>query len=234
MRVPLILGHRGFRGRIENTIPAFRRALKYADGIELDVRRTLDGKLVILHDGKFPCRRGECRAEDMTYLEIVREHPLGKLVTTLPRVLKELKPRYINIDLKDGETAEEVVKLLERKNMLETSVISTDSPETAKRLAREYPCCKIGLSIVGLRSLLGTVLTDGLYSVHVPLDVISYAGFTFFSSLIKRYHSRRLKVFVWNYGMNEIAWLPRVLPLADVLISDDPARLKRFLGTSQS
>ncbi|WP_245610475.1 glycerophosphodiester phosphodiesterase family protein [Thermococcus celericrescens] len=50
---PLILGHRGVRGRLENTLPSFERALKYADGVEFDVRLTRDGKLVTQHDGAF-------------------------------------------------------------------------------------------------------------------------------------------------------------------------------------
>jgi glycerophosphoryl diester phosphodiesterase len=47
-----ILGHRGARLIApENTLEAFRAALaEGADGVELDVRRSLDGKLVCLHD----------------------------------------------------------------------------------------------------------------------------------------------------------------------------------------
>ncbi|WP_367884381.1 glycerophosphodiester phosphodiesterase family protein [Thermococcus sp. JCM 11816] len=38
----LTLGHRGGcrGGKIENTIPAFKRALRWADGVEMDVRVT--------------------------------------------------------------------------------------------------------------------------------------------------------------------------------------------------
>ena len=49
---PLVLGHRGAsRAAPENTIAAFREALAQgAHGVELDVRRTVDGALVCLHD----------------------------------------------------------------------------------------------------------------------------------------------------------------------------------------
>lgn len=49
---PLILGHRGTRsGAPENTLPAFRWAMDHgADGVELDVKTTKDGQLVVLHD----------------------------------------------------------------------------------------------------------------------------------------------------------------------------------------
>jgi glycerophosphoryl diester phosphodiesterase len=51
--VPLVIAHRGVHntGLTENTMPAFQAAVEAgADLIELDVRRTGAGELVILHD----------------------------------------------------------------------------------------------------------------------------------------------------------------------------------------
>ena len=52
----LVLAHRGARRQApENTIPAFARAMELgADGVELDVHRTLDGALVVRHDADGP------------------------------------------------------------------------------------------------------------------------------------------------------------------------------------
>jgi glycerophosphoryl diester phosphodiesterase len=49
---PLVLAHRGAnRLARENTVDAFARARELgADGVELDVRRTLDGVLIVHHD----------------------------------------------------------------------------------------------------------------------------------------------------------------------------------------
>jgi glycerophosphoryl diester phosphodiesterase len=49
---PLVLGHRGAsNAEPENTIAAYERARAMgADGVELDVRRTADGVLIIHHD----------------------------------------------------------------------------------------------------------------------------------------------------------------------------------------
>jgi glycerophosphoryl diester phosphodiesterase len=49
---PLVLGHRGASAVVpENTVAAFTRARELgADGVELDVRRTADGVLVVHHD----------------------------------------------------------------------------------------------------------------------------------------------------------------------------------------
>jgi len=49
---PLILAHRGARTQApENTLAAFRLAIEQgADGIELDVRLSADGEVVVMHD----------------------------------------------------------------------------------------------------------------------------------------------------------------------------------------
>jgi glycerophosphoryl diester phosphodiesterase len=51
-RRPLVLGHRGASAaRRENTLAAFAKAREFgADGVELDVRRTSDARLVVHHD----------------------------------------------------------------------------------------------------------------------------------------------------------------------------------------
>jgi glycerophosphoryl diester phosphodiesterase len=52
----LVLGHRGAAAtHPENTLEAFAGALDAgADGVELDVRRTADGALAVVHDATLP------------------------------------------------------------------------------------------------------------------------------------------------------------------------------------
>jgi glycerophosphoryl diester phosphodiesterase len=49
---PLIYGHRGAKAHVvENTLPSFERAIADgADGIELDVRTSSDGVVIVMHD----------------------------------------------------------------------------------------------------------------------------------------------------------------------------------------
>ena len=51
---PLVWAHRGASAYApENTLPAFRLAVEmHADGIELDVQLSADGKLIVCHDEK--------------------------------------------------------------------------------------------------------------------------------------------------------------------------------------
>lgn len=223
----ILLGHRGFRGPLENTVPAFRRALRYADGIEFDVRLTGDGKLVLLHDRLFHVNGLSYCIEELTYRELIRLHPRGKLVPRLENAL-HLHPKVINADLKDLNALVPLINTLEAKDFLDRTVISTDSPEWIKPIVKECPDCRVGLSITNPKTLFES-LAARVSSIHVPLDLIKYTGLGSFKALLNFYR-RRMEVWLWNYRMNELEWLPRIFPLADAVISDDPARLKRFLG----
>ena len=52
MKKPLKIGHRGAAGLApENTLSSIQKAMDYEmDRIELDLRQTLDGVVVVLHD----------------------------------------------------------------------------------------------------------------------------------------------------------------------------------------
>ena len=49
---PIIFAHRGDLAHApENTLPAFQQAIqKGADGVELDVKLTADGHVIVIHD----------------------------------------------------------------------------------------------------------------------------------------------------------------------------------------
>ncbi|CBL92020.1 glycerophosphoryl diester phosphodiesterase [Leuconostoc gasicomitatum] len=68
-----IIAHRGYRAVApENTLPAFEAALAYQpDMLEMDVHRTLDGHLVVIHDEKVDrTTNGTGFVKDMTLAEI--------------------------------------------------------------------------------------------------------------------------------------------------------------------
>ena len=52
----LVLAHRGLHDatRAENSISAVRAACEVADGVEVDIRETADGVLVLGHDAVTP------------------------------------------------------------------------------------------------------------------------------------------------------------------------------------
>ncbi|WP_297468254.1 glycerophosphodiester phosphodiesterase family protein [Thermococcus sp.] len=226
----MLLGHRGFRGALENTLPAFRRALKYADGIEFDVRLTGDGKLVVLHDGEFRANGKLHRVRDLTYRELLRLHPMGRLIPRVGDVIK-LSPNVLNADIKDSEVVEKLIEKLEGRHLLDRTVISTDNPKLVPKILRKCPDCRVGFSITSARNLSTSLRSmRGIYSIHVPLDLVSYIGMGGLLTLIELYRRRNLKIWLWNYRMDELALLPELMDRADAVIADDPARVKRFIS----
>lgn len=96
----------------ENTLPAFRKAIELgAQGIELDVQRTRDGHLVILHDETVErTSNGTGAVVDLTLDELRRfdfssryAGYEGSPIPTLREVLELLAPTdlRLNIELKD-------------------------------------------------------------------------------------------------------------------------------------
>jgi glycerophosphoryl diester phosphodiesterase len=208
-------------------MPAFRRALEHAEGFEFDVRMTADGRLVTMHDGRFKVGDATFPLRELSYRELIRLHPLGRLVPTVKRALS-LKPSVVNADLKELDALIPLLRTLERTNYTERAVISVDEPAWVPLIKRECPDCRVGLSVTGFGTLMRALRTR-VYSIHVPLDLIRYSGARGFEAFLRAY-GRRARVWLWNYRMDEVMLVPRFLGLVDAVISDDPARLKRFLG----
>ncbi len=216
----LLIGHRGFRGELENTIPAFRRALRYADGLEFDVWSTEDGKIVITHDGTAGC----VPVKSLTLREVFRR---GGRIPTLERVLKEFGNAFMDVDVKDANAVEGSIRLVERFGV--SAVFSADDAGIFRSIRRECPDCRVGFSITGYRGALVLPSLKGIYSLHVPIDAVSYVGFKNLSIILRTARRWGLKIFLWNYKMDELTWVPRFLPFVDAVISDDPARMRKVL-----
>jgi glycerophosphoryl diester phosphodiesterase len=120
--VPLVIAHRGdSENRPENTLASFESALTVgADLIELDVQRTRDGHVVVLHDGTlerttngrgkvFEKTLAEVKAVSAGYPERFESRYSSEKVPTLPEALEMLKGRTrVMIEIKkESVTAED-------------------------------------------------------------------------------------------------------------------------------
>ena len=120
--VPLVIAHRGDSAhRPENTLASFESALTVgADLIELDIQRTRDGQVVVLHDGTlerttdgrgkvFEKTLAEVKAVSAGYPERFESRYASERVPTLPEALDLLKGRTrVMIEIKkESVTAED-------------------------------------------------------------------------------------------------------------------------------
>lgn len=114
-----IWAHRGASADApENTLPAFRLAFEQgADGIELDVQRTVDGVLVVCHDETIDRTSDGSGAIAQLTFDRLRRHDFSKPcaryrrvpIPTLAEVLELVRgtDRVVNIELKNSVVAYE-------------------------------------------------------------------------------------------------------------------------------
>ena len=113
----LVIGHRGAAGHEpENTLRSFRRALELgADGIELDVRLSADGELMVFHDAalqRVTDGRGPLSRRTLAQLREC-DAGAGERIPTLREVFELVDRRaLINIELKARGTARDVESLI--------------------------------------------------------------------------------------------------------------------------
>jgi glycerophosphoryl diester phosphodiesterase len=114
----LKIGHRGAKGyEPENTLVSFEKAIQMgADGIELDVHLSLDGHLIVIHDETIDrTTNGKGIVNQLSLQELKSFRIKDKYeIPTLEEVLDLVNKRcFVNIELKNQDTAEKVVRLIE-------------------------------------------------------------------------------------------------------------------------
>ncbi len=136
---PLAIAHRG--GSLEaeeNTLPAFAHAvgLGYTH-VELDVRLTLDGAVVVHHDPTFARMFGDPRAvAEMDWAEVkALRSPGGAAVPLLSEVLSAWPALFVNIEPKCDEVVAPLAGLIREAGALERIAVGSFAGERIELLA---------------------------------------------------------------------------------------------------
>jgi glycerophosphoryl diester phosphodiesterase len=114
----LKIGHRGANGyEPENTLVSFEKAIEMgADGIELDVHLSSDGHLIVIHDETVDRTTNGKGVVNQLTLKEIKSFRINNTneIPTLEQVLDLVNQRcFVNIELKNQDTAENVVQLIE-------------------------------------------------------------------------------------------------------------------------
>ena len=162
-----VLAHRGFSGRFpENSLRSFREAIAVgADGVELDVQRTRDGELVVIHDERLDYSTTlQGWIQDLTWAEIrtakLRCRSAGTVyedaVPHLEEVLALLADHnmLVNIELKNGllpyaGIEEQVIELVDRLNLRAKTIISSFNHASILRLKQIDSSITAGIIFAG-------------------------------------------------------------------------------------
>lgn len=142
-----IIGHRGAAGlALENSRDSIKTALSYdMDGIEFDVRRTSDGKLVVLHDrhtGRIATEKLYANRSTQAELQaLILKN--GQHIPTLEEVLDIIGDQMrVTIDIKNGGSADEILRILVERPQSKVDFTSFHHNEL-QTLKAALPKCRI-------------------------------------------------------------------------------------------
>lgn len=133
---PFFVAHRGgiVPGIPENTLLAFREALRHGvDGIEVDLRGTADGEVVVLHDATVDrTTNGQGRVADLSFTALgALDAGAGERVPTLAEVLELVRPHDVTLllDIKESPTLDKarVVDLVRASKAIDRVIVGCRS-----------------------------------------------------------------------------------------------------------
>lgn len=238
----VVVAHRGNSSVApENTLAAFEAAWRSGAGaIELDVRLTADGHVVVIHDETLDATTDRVGALASTDLATVRAADAGgwfspaftgQRVPTFGEVLGLLSARPgidLLVELKGAWTVEQVRGVTEpvvAAGLAERVLAQSFRPETVAALRTAAPDLRRGLLVREVdRDLadrcrdLGVVACNphGLLLVQHP-------------DLVDRLHAAGLQVMVWTLDEPE-HWAVAVGLGVDAIITNRPDRLGGWLA----
>jgi glycerophosphoryl diester phosphodiesterase len=140
---PLAIAHRGEPfGCRENTLPAFAAAVSLrADMVEIDVRRTVDGAVAVVHDPTLDRLWGLDRLVAETTLREVRELGIPELDEVLGAVTIPLM-----VDFTEADVVEPALEAILRADALDRVLFSGGNVAGHRLLRSLVPAARIALT----------------------------------------------------------------------------------------
>jgi glycerophosphoryl diester phosphodiesterase len=203
---PRIVGHRGLiRHAPEQTMADFDACFDLRLSLELDVRKTRDGQLVVIHEATLErTTDGKGTVADMSLREIQRLDAgskfdpafAGERVPTLEEVFARMKERkaagiLIAVDLKTPEIETDVVKLAEKYGVLRQLVfigLAIENPSVRAKLRNANPdaaCAALCPAADKLDAAIADASASWVYLRFIPT-----------ADEVKRVHAVGKKVFL--------------------------------------
>jgi glycerophosphoryl diester phosphodiesterase len=195
------IGHRGARAyEPENTLRSFKRAIELGvDAVELDVRKTKDNEIVVIHNSDVnKTTNGNGSVSNFTLEEIKKfETEKGEHIPSLEEVLDFVgKKVKILVELKEIGIEEKVIGLIDEKGLLDNVIIVSFHEEALRKVRELNDDVATGLIYVRHKNPLKA-------AVALKADyLLPLYRFTH-SANIKKAHEKGLKVIVWTINKPE-------------------------------
>ncbi|MBN2601788.1 MAG: glycerophosphodiester phosphodiesterase [Candidatus Marinimicrobia bacterium] len=227
----IVFGHQGAPGYApENTLLSFDEAIRRGtDWVELDVHRVND-ELLVIHDYRLDRTTNGHGIIYKQTLEYIRslDAGYGEKIPFLHEVFDQVDRRVgINIELKSGGTARQVMALLDRYIQkrgwsIDDFMISSFNHFELKTIREINPDIQIGILLYGVPLDFDAILQlIRPNSINISIDFIS-------QDIVNIIHEKGLRVFVYTVNFtDEIQWMIDLN--VDGVFTDYPDRVKIML-----
>jgi glycerophosphoryl diester phosphodiesterase len=215
---PLVVAHRGAWGLApQNSLAAFEEAVQLGcDAIELDVRRTLDGRVVVLHDA----RAGVRSIAKLTH-EQVQSRPRHSHLPALEEVLELVAGRIgVDVELKEDGYVEQAMAIVKRRLAPEQYVVTSFRDSVLPAAKRSAPAVRTGLLLSPNRQLgqLPRRMAATQVDFLAPHARLARAGLLGWAT------ARELPCWVWTVNDRRALRLLSRDPRVAAVITDRPDR----------
>tara|TARA_B100000683_G_scaffold268631_1_gene304093 strand:+ start:1198 stop:2001 length:804 start_codon:yes stop_codon:yes gene_type:complete len=239
----LLLGHRGFaRSAPENTISACLDAIQWgADGVEIDLRCTLEGEAVVFHDDTLSRLVGIPGAINTMPLSQIQACLLkgaegfhSDTIPTFQELLEALPSGiFVNVEIKDAPPLhlhfeDKVVAQIVAFRHKFHFIISSFNPKALHRFRMRSETIPLGLLMAP--DLVWPLRTGALLPLLRPEAIHPHYSMVT-SSLVDMAHEKDMKVYPWT--VNDVAEASRLGGLGvDGLITDQVQKITDMMGHS--
>jgi len=238
----MVVGHRGFSGIApENTMAAFKKAIEVgSDMIELDVRLSKDGEVVVIHDESLErTTNGKGKVIDLTLDELKKLDAGSKFHSSfsgerIPTLKEALELAYaqvmVNIELKKGnygkytilDLADRAHQEVELAGMADKMIFSSFDPDALERVLKKNP--SVPVAYLYNRSWnFPREVTEGR-----PFPILNCRKSVLTKENISRAHQEGIQIGVYTLYTEEE--MEKFIEMkVDAIITDYPDRLINIL-----
>lgn len=227
-----VIAHRGEHlHHPENTLPAIRAAIDAgANYVELDVRTSLDGAIVLSHNSTVEARtNGHGAVRQLTLAQLrALDAGNGERIPTFDEALAALGQNCgLYLDWKDADAASLLAPLRRHRIIARTVVYGSVAKLT--ELQRLEPALRVMPEAVSAETLTRTL-------AELKPKVVAFDARDFTPEIIAIARAAGVDIFVDRLGPddNEAAWRDAVHKGATGIQTDHPAALAAFLRTIPS
>jgi len=216
----LVIAHRGASAyEPENTLRSVKKALELgADMVEVDVRASRDGHIVVMHDPTVDrTTNGKGFIKDMTLKELKKLNAgLEETIPTLQEVAEMIRGKaHLVVEIKVPEIERKILQIIKESELDRQVLITSFYHPILKRVKKLEPTIWTGV-IVASRPIRAAQLaldanSNVLFPKHVYVD----------PQMVKEAHEHNLAVYPWTVDtLNEIE--PLIKMGVDGIVTNKP------------